>query len=155
MRSMLTVLLVDDDKDDCFLFGEAIDELNIDVDVGVDVDLSMISDSSELIQSLKNGTVDLPDALFLDLNMPKKNGLECLTEIKSHPKLQHLVVIIFSTSYDPGIASQLYETGATFYICKPSDFSSLKKLISEVLTRIKGAPLAQIPQKDFFLTLSK
>lgn len=84
--------------------------------------------------------------------MPKKNGIECLTEIMRHPELQILPVIIFSTSYDPRIANQLYEAGAKYYMRKPSDFSILKKLIHEALSRIKEAPLARIPQQDFLLT---
>lgn len=148
MRSQLTVILADDDKDDCFLFSEAIEELKIPVH------LSMVYDGAELMKNLKDESIDLPDALFLDLNMPKKNGVECLAEIKDHPKLQDLSVIIFSTSYDPRIADQLYKAGAKYYMRKPSDFSILKKLIHEVLIRIDEAPFARIPQKDFLLTFN-
>lgn len=147
MESRLTIILADDDKDDCLLFSEAIDEINISVH------LTMVSNGCDLMKNLTNEFTDLPDALFLDLNMPKKNGMECLAEIKSEPKLKHLPVIIFSTSYDPRIAKQLYETGAKYYVRKPSDFSTLKKLIHKVLSQIKDAPLARIPQQEFLLTL--
>jgi CheY-like chemotaxis protein len=72
---------------------------------------------------------DLPDVLFLDLNMPRKTGFECLSEIKLNDKLKHLPIIIFSTSMDTKMMNSLFEKGANYYIQKPGDFSELKKVI--------------------------
>lgn len=65
--------------------------------------------------------------------MPKKNGYECLVEIKESEKLKNLHTIVFSTSYDPGIVNQLYQKGADQYIRKPEEFTMLKETIYKIL----------------------
>src|SRR5436190_20290480 len=87
------ILLADDDKDDCFLFREALSELP------VPTNLVTVHDGEQLMSYLTEHAKDLPDVLFLDLNMPRKNGFECLTEIKHTDTLKDLPVIMFSTSY--------------------------------------------------------
>ncbi len=147
MSTILKIILVDDDKDDCFLFKEALDELS------PPVDLSIVHDGSQLMKDLNDSSTELPDAIFLDLNMPRKNGFECLKEIKGHQTLKHLPVIIFSTSFDTHIANSLYEKGANYYMRKPSDFSKLKQLIDRALSHISTPPVSQPTQENFVLTL--
>lgn len=147
MDKPIKIILVDDDKDDCFLFKEALDELTLPVV------LSIIHDGAEFMNTLKNDTVDFPDVIFLDLNMPRKNGFECLKEIKGHSTLKHLPVIIFSTSFDTHVANRLYEKGANYYMRKPSDFSTLKQLIEQALSHISSPPVLQPTQENFVLTI--
>lgn len=97
-----------------------------------------------------NVSENLPDILFLDLNMPRKNGIECLTEIKQTEDLKDLPVIIFSTSLDMTIVDQMYEKGATYYIRKPGDFSKLKKVIGNALTVTAENNYKQ-PSKEHFI----
>jgi|ERR1700744_782057 len=122
------LLLADDDKDDRLFFKEALDELSLSVN------LTTVNDGEELMQFLTKKDTNLPTLIFLDINMPRKNGLECLTEIKLDEKLKKLPVIIFSTSMDPDMINLLYKKGAQHYIHKPSEFSKLKKAIHDVLT---------------------
>lgn len=122
------ILLADDDSDDCLFFKEALEELP------VSASLSTVNDGMQLIDFLSSNSGNLPDALFLDLNMPRKSGIECLTEIKLIEVLKHLPIIIFSTSLDLDVVDSLYEKGATYYIRKPGDFSALKKVIFEAIT---------------------
>ncbi len=123
------LLLADDDEDDCAFFKDALDELVFSVD------LTTVNDGVQLMNFLsENPSSDLPDILFLDLNMPRKSGFECLTEIKKIDKLKHLPVIIFSTSLDMNIVDLMYEKGATHYIQKPGEFSKLKKVIATGLS---------------------
>ena len=119
----LSLLLADDDLDDCAFFKEALAELP------VNASLTTVNDGVQLMQLLSEKEHELPDALYLDLNMPRKNGLDCLSEIKQNIKLKKLPVIIFSTSLDPAIVNQLHENGANYYIRKPAEFSNLKKII--------------------------
>ena len=79
---------------------------------------------------------EAPNLIFLDLNMPLKNGLECLQEIKRNLKFEFLPIVIFSTSYDKKISEMLYKNGAQYYICKPSSFTCLKNVIEFVLSLI-------------------
>ena len=122
------LLLADDDMDDCMFFKEALGELPV---ASV---LTTVNDGVELMHLLTTKTEFLPDVLFLDLNMPRKTGFDCLSEIKLNEKLKNLPVIIFSTSLDHEMVNLLYEKGADYYIRKPGDFSNLKKVIHEALT---------------------
>lgn len=129
----ISILLADDDDDDCFIFQEVLNE------IGCNAQLFTVNDGMELMRYLQVN--HLPEVLFLDLNMPKKNGFECLTEIKSKPDLQTLPVIIFSTSFDDETIAHLYQNGATYFIQKPSDFKELKQVISTALEQIcNGIP---------------
>jgi CheY-like chemotaxis protein len=139
------LLLADDDEDDCAFFKEALDDLLLPVS------LITVNDGVQLMEFLESNTSEnLPDILFLDLNMPLKNGVECLTEIKQSEDLKDLPVIIFSTSLDMTIVDQMYEKGAIYYIRKPGDFSKLKKVIGNALA-ISAENLFKQPAKEHFI----
>jgi CheY-like chemotaxis protein len=133
----IQILLADDDKDDRFLFREALSELSFPTE------LETVHDGEQLMLYLEEHVGNLPDVLFLDLNMPKKNGFECLTEIKANDKLTPLPVIMFSTSYprdihyEEDMIKMLYRIGAQDYLRKPTDFSELKNIIGDTLEKIK------------------
>lgn len=122
----LNLLLADDDEDDCMFFREALDELP------VTSSLQTVHDGIQLMRHLQLQE-KLPDVVFLDLNMPRKAGYECLVEIKASEKLKNLPVIIYSTSFDHDVVDQLYRHGASHYIRKPGEFVKLKKVILEAL----------------------
>lgn len=140
------VLIADDDEDDRLLFQEVIKELPYLVH------LSMARDGEEALSTLL-GTTQLPDVLFLDLNMPIKNGLECLHEIKHTPKLRDLPVVIFSTSLYPANVNKVYDFGAHLYIKKPNDFLTFKRIIQHVFSINWKDTFAQPPRDEFVLTL--
>lgn len=120
------VLLADDDDDDRLLFLDVLRELPSPVS------LEVASNGEVLMDLLARSP--LPDVVFLDLNMPLKNGFECLDEIRSDPAMASLPVIIFSTSSQPSAIDQVYRSGAQLYIRKPNDFTQLRKVINHVLT---------------------
>src|SRR5687767_4454358 len=111
------ILLADDDKDDSMLFQDILDELPLSTH------LTAVFNGEQLMQLLNNTKEQLPDILFLDLNMPRKNGFDCLLEIRQTERLQLLPVIIYSTSYEPEIVNLLHKYGAQFYIRKPNNFT--------------------------------
>jgi CheY-like chemotaxis protein len=117
------IIFADDDPDDHILFKDALNEIPINSN------LTGLYNGEQLMQFLSKGLAKEPIILFLDLNMPRKNGFECLTEIKQSEKLKNLYTIIFSTSYDPGIVNQLYQKGADQYVRKPEEFAKLKEII--------------------------
>ena len=94
----------------------------------------------------------LPHGLFLDLNMARKNGFECLSELKGDEKLRDLPVIIFSTSFEESVVNLLYEKGAQYYIRKPAEFSLLKSVILEAITLIAEDTTSQPAREDFVIT---
>lgn len=138
------LLLADDDRDDCIFFRDALDDLP------VEINLTTVNDGVELMNFLKNNPSENPDLLFLDLNMPRKNGFDCLTELKSNPGLKNIPVIIFSTSLDMQIADLLFEKGAHHYIRKPNNFIKLKRIINEALN-ITAMNNYKQPGKDKFI----
>ena len=123
----LNILLADDDADDCTFFKSALEKLSLSTH------LTIVHDGEQLMQLLTNETNELPHVLFLDLNMPRKNGLECLSEIKKIEKLKDIPVVIFSTSNSRDTMSMLFKYGAHVYIRKPSDFEQLKEVIHHAL----------------------
>lgn len=143
----LTILLADDDKDDCLFFEDAINELV------QSANFTTVHDGEQLMQLLTNGPNKLPDVLFLDLNMPRKNGFECLEEIKHNKKLKALPVVVFSTSFEQEVVNRLYDNGAQYFIRKPSEFSLYKKIIQHTLTLIMQNNVSQMAKEDFVLTI--
>ena len=141
--TLLQVLLADDDIDDCHIFKDALEELLLPVQ------LTIVNDGEELMHHLDEVTANLPDALFLDLNMPRKNGFKCLEEIKRDEKFKTVPVIIYSTSYDDEKANLLYNEGANYYICKPADFNELKEVVEHALVLVQQNNLH--PSREKFL----
>jgi len=126
----LDLLLAEDDTDDCVLFESALESSSFDTT------LKFVYDGEQLMKLLLLDSYVLPDVLFLDLNMPRKNGLECLSEIRHYERIRALPVVIFSTSYDESIVNLIYKNGAIYYFSKPPEFSQLRKLIQKALTLI-------------------
>lgn len=140
------ILLADDDQDDNILFQDILDELSLSTH------LTTVSNGEQLMQFLNETKEQLPDVLFLDLNMPRKNGFDCLLEIKRSEKLKLLSVIIFSTSYDPEIVSLLYKNGAQYYIRKPNSYAKLKNDIHHALTLTEKSNIEYPLREKFVLS---
>lgn len=120
------ILLADDDLDDCMLFEDVLRELYNQPR------LSVVNDGRQLMNFLEGADM-FPDILFLDLNMPLKNGYECVKEIRQSKRLQKIPIVIFSTSAKPAAVEVLYEQGINLYIKKPDDFQALIYMIKKVL----------------------
>jgi CheY-like chemotaxis protein len=143
----LNLLLADDDTDDCVFFNDALGKLSLSTH------LTAVHDGEQLMQVLTKEATELPHVLFLDLNMPRKNGFECLLEIKLNEKLKHLPVIIFSTSLEQEVVNLLYKNGAQYFIRKPSEFSQLEKIIQQALTLTAQENISQPTREKFVLTV--
>ena len=143
--SVIHLLLADDDSDDCIFFKDALDDLPLTYT------LTTVNDGFQLINFLDAHSNILPDIIFLDLNMPRKSGIECLSEIKINEKWKHLPVIIFSTSLDIEIVNLLYQNGAHLYIRKPGEFFNLKKVILKAVTLISKNNSTQPAREQFVI----
>lgn len=141
------IVLADDDHDDCLLFEDALSELPIHFE------LRVIHNGDQLMKLLhETPTNSLPDVLFLDLNMPCKSGLECMTEIKRNERFKDLSIVIFSTSLDKQIANRLYQDGVRFYIRKPTEFAQIKHVLLQAILFINKNGLIQPSRENFILT---
>lgn len=121
------ILLADDDEGDRMLFKEAFSELKIKTNVNLAIN------GEELMSYLTGKNVQLPDLIFLDLNMPRKNGLECLIEIRNNEKLKDISVAIYSTSDNESDMDETFRNGANVYITKPNDFNVLKQVLEKAV----------------------
>jgi CheY-like chemotaxis protein len=129
----LNILLADDDKSDRFFFEKALEE------VSISTHLTTVQNGEQLMNYLKQNLNQLPDVLFLDINMPRKNGLECLSEIKHDEKLKPIPVVMYSTSLQEETADKLFNGGAHYYLHK-CDFAELPQSIENVLTLVANNP---------------
>ncbi|MCM4168189.1 Regulator of RpoS [Arenibacter antarcticus] len=140
----LFIMLADDDEDDCMFFQDALDELSLAVS------LKTVNNGEALMNYLESNLTNLPQLIFLDLNMPCKSGFECLIELKQNDMLKQLPVIIYSTSSNPEVMDELYNQGALYYIRKPAAFSKLKDVIKKAVSLINTTTGLQ-PKKEAFL----
>lgn len=140
----LNLLLADDDIDDCDFFTEAIDEIS------EAITLSVLNDGVELMNFLLAEANPVPHLVFLDINMPRKSGSECLEAMKSSPQLRDIPVVIYSTSLDRTVVNQLYDLGAHYYIQKPGEFGNIKKAINKAILQVTN-PENQLRSRDHFI----
>jgi len=129
MKKVHTIMIVDDDPDDIIIFKEAIRE--------IDPTLESIQaiDGEKAILYL-NKTDALPDIIFLDLNMPRIQGMQCLAEIKHSLKLRKIPVVIYSTTRNPETEKEARNQGAEYYITKPVFFKDICNAIITVIDDI-------------------
>lgn len=130
------VLLADDDKDDRFFFKKAL------ADITIPTKLSTVPNGERLMEYLDEHLEKLPCVLFLDLNMPRKNGNECLLEIKANAKFKDMPVIIYSTSLRDEVADVLYQNGAHYFLqkCDFVDLTKTLQMIFNLLQKNKARP---------------
>jgi DNA-binding response OmpR family regulator len=122
------IYLADDDSDDRDFFADAL------LEADSDAVLKQFHDGMYLMDALLAlSNSDLPEFIFLDINMPRKSGLECLEEIRIHKNLKDVPVIMLSTSNDPENINKASEMGAAFYAVKPSSYEKLKTMLESIL----------------------
>jgi CheY-like chemotaxis protein len=135
----IEILLVEDNSGDARLAREALR------DAKVRNNLTWISDGTEALAFLrregKYGTASRPDLILLDLNLPRKDGREVLTEIKGDDKLKRIPVVILTTSQAEEDVLRAYHLNANCYITKPVDLDQFMKVVKTI--------------EDFWLTIVK
>jgi CheY-like chemotaxis protein len=122
----LRVVLADDDPDDREMFEEAISRINPQIEV-----VTLVNGMS-LIRELEDGAD--PDMIFLDLNMPGKNGRECLAAIRQNASWNKIPIVIYSTSASKRDVNETYHSGANLYLLKPNSFQDLVQIIRRVFS---------------------
>ena len=123
----LHIVLAEDDENDRMNFVEALGESKINTVIHT------VNDGIELMDYLSAKNVVLPELIFLDLNLPRKNGLACLKEIRTSPTLKTVAIAIYSTSSSEQDINDTFMEGANVYIKKPNDFTVLKQSLDRVV----------------------
>lgn len=143
----LHILLADDDEADRLIFSDAFSELEFKTIVHT------VNDGDELMEWLNRESVQLPHMLFLDLNMPRISGLQCLQEIRSNEKLKNLLIAIYSTSDNEKDMEETFLSGANIYIVKPNDFNMLKKMLGKAVDKAHLYQDDALNRDNFFLKI--
>jgi CheY-like chemotaxis protein len=127
----ITILMADDDPDDRQMTREAFEESRLAND------LRFVEDGAELMDYLcrRNQYTDpdsspRPGLILLDLNMPKKDGRQALSEIKANPSLRNIRVVVMTTSKAEEDILRTYDLGASSYVTKPVTFAALVDVIT-------------------------
>lgn len=138
------ILVADDDSDDRFLLQSAFEEH------GDQEKLEFVENGIEVMEFLEAASSrsdhHFPELIMLDLNMPKMNGKEVLSEIKNHPVLKRIPVIIYTTTRNEIEIRKCYELGANTYIVKPISFEGLRDVVTNI--RSYWLDTASIPVLD-------
>ena len=141
------ILLAEDDADDRLVFQTALE------DIRMKVDLQMVNDGVELMDYLATTTEPLPHLLFLDLNMPRKGGMQCLEEIRADNNLKELLIVIFSTSASEKDIEETFVKGANIYIQKPDTFGKLKERLKHVISINWQYHTSGLNKENFLLSM--
>lgn len=137
------ILMADDDKDDYVILKEAA------LRAGESVKISYAANWLDLWRFIIK---TLPDILFLDLNMPVKNGIECLQLLRSDRKYDQLPILIYSTSVSRVDIDKAYENGANYFIVKPSAIDDLSNMIKKIVSMDRES-LLSVPSKEEFVII--
>jgi CheY-like chemotaxis protein len=135
------VVLAEDDMDDVMIFELAIKETRIAIS------LRHAADGDELFKILKEA---LPDIIFLDINMPCKDGVTCIVEIRKNPAYNHIPVIMYTSYYYNEKVDKTYEEGANFYLVKTNSVRDLAEHLKRIFS-IEWKKYMYFPPKTQFI----
>ncbi len=145
IRSEITILIADDDADDRFLIHDALRDCNVQNQV------LFVEDGEELTDYLNRigkysdpNNSPRPGLILLDLNMPRKDGIEALKEIKSNPHLRSIPIVILSTSRADEDISRAYDLGANSFISKPVSYDGLVEAMTSL--KLFWLQVVQVPR---------
>lgn len=129
-RQVPPILMADDDEDDRLLAEDALAES------GLPNKLFFVENGQQLLEYLRGegafkdrGKHPLPGLILLDLNMPIKDGLSALTEIRADERLTHLPVVVLTTSNNDEEVLKSYRIGANSFLTKPIEFDALVEML--------------------------
>ena len=120
--------MAEDDEEDVDIFKQVL------TDLAINVNLEVAANGIELMKMLEDASI-LPELIFLDLNMPIKNGMLCLQEIKGNHRWKNIKVVIVSTSSHQDQMKTAYEKGADFYMIKATRYTDFKNAVAACLEK--------------------
>jgi CheY-like chemotaxis protein len=137
------ILMADDDKDDYLILKEAAEKAD---------EKFQVSYAGNWLELWRFILKTLPDVLFLDINMPVKNGIECLQLIRQERKYDNIPILIYSTSVSKSDIDKAYQNGANYFIVKPNAIDDITNIITRLISMGKEALLA-VPSREEFVIL--
>jgi CheY-like chemotaxis protein len=125
-KNELSILLVDDDMDDTVIFEETLKSIN------TNIHFQSAQDGKAALDFLGK-TSEFPDVIFLDLNMPRLDGKECLKILKADNRWRAIPVIMYTTSSHSKDIEETMMSGALGFVTKPTSLDALKIIISAIV----------------------
>ncbi len=129
MKRTTTAFLIDDDTDDHEIFSFAMEKADNTVQC------VFANDGVNALEKINSEKDFIPDYIFIDMNMPRMNGQQCLKELKKIDRLKGTPVFMYSTSADPAEIEENLKLGATDFILKPADITMLTSILTKILSR--------------------
>jgi CheY-like chemotaxis protein len=120
------ILIIDDDPEDIEIFSEAINSFNQNISITPSTDALLA------LEDLKKAE-NLPDIIFLDLQMPRLTGKDFLEKLNEDSTLQNIPVVVLSGQCDAVIKDTYQKIGARNYICKPNSYKELIEELRKIL----------------------
>ena len=128
MTHLKRVLLIDDDSDEAYFFNYVLNETHPNVEILID------RDSDIALASLKEGKKPVPDYIFLDINMPKLNGWDCLVAIREMPKYNKVPIIMYTGSNNDQDKEMARQLGANYYMVKATSIDQLRDELAQLFS---------------------
>jgi CheY-like chemotaxis protein len=144
IRKDARILIIDDDPEDKELFEEAAHELS------EEITCLHASNGQEALMILKESAEELPHYIFMDLNMPRFSGKQCLAEIKKEKRFVNIPIVIYTTSKLDTDVEETKKLGASYFLTKPNKFSDLRNVIACILDKNE---MGKKEMKDILLPL--
>jgi CheY-like chemotaxis protein len=144
-KSNLLIFLADDDEDDRLIFSEAVSEID------PSIKLVEAADGMKLLQLLSTAE-KLPDVIFLDLNMPLKNGKDTLKSIRADKRFQSIPVVMYSTSTNPADIEESFNAGGSLYLEKPYSMCGMVNNLKAILNSNWTLRLKEVNRKNYFIS---
>lgn len=138
----LRILLADDDKEDYHILKEASQK------VPQRLKVDHVKNWLELLRYVSRHS--MPSVILLDLNMPVRNGIECLQLLRKDQKFEDTPILIYSTSNTPSDIDSAFQSGANYYIIKPSSLAEITRVVEKIAGMNKNE-LLQVPTKERFV----
>ena len=129
MSNLKTIYLVDDDQDDRFFIREAIQ------DSGAEIQIIEVENGFELLSLVKEIRDPASSVIIIDMNMPKMNGLETVSAIRTEERLAEMPIVMLSTSSNPALIQTAYASGVSSFVTKPSTYDEFARLASDIRDR--------------------
>lgn len=125
IKPISTIVLAEDNPEHCFFFKRALQQ------VAPNIKFNKVNDGDDLMSLIEKF---IPDMLFLDLNMPSKNGVECIKEIREIKAYDTLPIVVFTISAQVHAIQTAYGFGANLYFVKPTNLTLLVPSLQKILT---------------------
>jgi CheY-like chemotaxis protein len=147
MNTTMKILVCDDDADDREILESVL------MDAMGNVEFIEAADGVECLRLLKDGLK--PDLAFIDLNMPLKNGIECLRDIQNEHLVADTPFVVYSTSQNLKDINAASNYGARFYVVKPVSLSTLQQILQHLFTMLQNPATEQYDKNNFVISQQK